>query len=375
MFLAFPLLAMVPPSSARRRVGGSCVVRLTSRDAMRQQSHVGLQTPKALDPESESRLHKLDICQVDGKGLGVMAKQNLQLGEHVFEESPLIVLPSRSQFDSSTSWEDEVSSVMAHVHDCEVLKRFWKLHDAHRCFGKEKTAPGIVLTNGVAFPSCTEGERTAIFATAACFNHSCDPNVAFTFNDANDLVVFAIKDVLAGEELCISYVDVYQSHFQRGSKLHARYGFTCRCSVCELIGAELSASDDRRERLSAIRSAVTASELDVSGNPLGDIEPLFTEIDQLLEQEFEGSPFYKVPFYCALSGLAKTLQLADRAAHLAAQSARLAFGSDADCTERTAKRAAALSSRLQRNWFMRTVLLLCAVMWILGVLALKPVGA
>ncbi|KAG5183825.1 hypothetical protein JKP88DRAFT_140801, partial [Tribonema minus] len=68
-------------------------------------------------------------------------------------------------------------------------------------------------------------------------NHSCIPNVAlcFSFGTEHNVPVLtfrALRNISAGEELCYSYVDLYQTTAQRRHMLQAAYHFTCGCVRC-----------------------------------------------------------------------------------------------------------------------------------------------
>lgn len=62
-------------------------------------------------------------------------------------------------------------------------------------------------------------------------NHSCDPNTAMFFEGRNIRLV-ATRDIDAREELTITYIP-YSHYKLRKLELEKRWGFKCRCSVCE----------------------------------------------------------------------------------------------------------------------------------------------
>jgi hypothetical protein len=79
-------------------------------------------------------------------------------------------------------------------------------------------------------------DGTAMFSTACKMNHSCDPNVVLLYRTRHwgePLVghVVAIRDIAPGEELCISYIDVWETLETRTEQL-ANYGFLCHCNKC-----------------------------------------------------------------------------------------------------------------------------------------------
>lgn len=84
---------------------------------------------------------------------------------------------------------------------------------------------------------CAEG--TGLYIVGSTFNHSCDPNVVLLkpqgdFSDRT--AVLALRDIAAGEELCISYIDEDASLEDRNEMLRD-YGFTCSCTKCQAESA------------------------------------------------------------------------------------------------------------------------------------------
>lgn len=67
---------------------------------------------------------------------------------------------------------------------------------------------------------------------ASCFNHSCQPNVLISCGETSEVTFVAGCDIMPGDELCISYVDVDSDHEERRELLLHKYGFDCRCARC-----------------------------------------------------------------------------------------------------------------------------------------------
>ncbi|OUM66029.1 hypothetical protein PIROE2DRAFT_6827 [Piromyces sp. E2] len=67
--------------------------------------------------------------------------------------------------------------------------------------------------------------------TSLFFRQSCDPNCTITYEGTN-VQIFTIKPVKVGEELCISYVDLYQSRYERGQEIYMKRHEWCECSRC-----------------------------------------------------------------------------------------------------------------------------------------------
>ncbi|GLC67842.1 hypothetical protein PLESTF_000613200 [Pleodorina starrii] len=78
----------------------------------------------------------------------------------------------------------------------------------------------------------TPCEATAFLALQSCINHSCDPNCTAACDTGNRTVtVLAQRDIHAGEEITLSYIDVSLPYKDRQADLRD-YGFVCRCQRC-----------------------------------------------------------------------------------------------------------------------------------------------
>lgn len=86
---------------------------------------------------------------------------------------------------------------------------------------------------------------TALFLQSSLLNHSCVPNLDISFTSGEShghpdralrLNAISNRDIEAGEQLFISYVDADTGEFADGENrrawLRAAYGFECRCPRC-----------------------------------------------------------------------------------------------------------------------------------------------
>jgi len=67
--------------------------------------------------------------------------------------------------------------------------------------------------------------------TSLFFRQSCDPNCTLTYEGTN-VQIFTIKPVKVGEELSISFVDLYQSRYERGQEIYMKRHEWCQCPRC-----------------------------------------------------------------------------------------------------------------------------------------------
>ncbi|CAE7679637.1 smyd2-b [Symbiodinium pilosum] len=99
-------------------------------------------------------------------------------------------------------------------------------------------------------------------------NHSCKPNAAMVWQvpvNGRTHMVRCIRDLQAGEEVLISYVDPSRPWWIRQPTLKASYGFICDCVVCGEINAWERAVGSRADLplppgITASIAAVTAAD-------------------------------------------------------------------------------------------------------------------
>lgn len=98
-----------------------------------------------------------------------------------------------------------------------------------------------------------------VYPCAALLNHSCNPNciLRYKFGVTNKvgqqqyhpplLEIVACKDILSGEELCHSYVDLALCTQERQTRLLDTHGFVCECTRCKKGGCFLELPANRQD--------------------------------------------------------------------------------------------------------------------------------
>jgi len=79
-------------------------------------------------------------------------------------------------------------------------------------------------------------------------NHSCWPNSVRSFL-GDLLIVRAARDISEGEEITITYFENESSVQKRQKALYSKWGFNCKCTLCEVEVAESQEVQDRRQEL------------------------------------------------------------------------------------------------------------------------------
>ncbi|CAK9057620.1 unnamed protein product, partial [Durusdinium trenchii] len=105
----------------------------------------------------------------------------------------------------------------------------WSLHQGEPSDASDASAEG----------SNAEGSGVAgVWILGAMVNHSCRPNVSFTFL-GDVLTCRATRALKAGDELLCSYCRIDRPWTMRQKELSENYDFTCHCDRCVLEEAFL----------------------------------------------------------------------------------------------------------------------------------------
>ncbi|MEW5300441.1 MAG: hypothetical protein WDW36_003371 [Sanguina aurantia] len=193
-------------------------------------------------------------------GVGVFATHSIPQGARILVERPLLSLPEEVSYEDLGPLQHQADSIIntavAALSRAQRAQLF-QLQDCRATAGgTASTASGILYTNAFS----AEPGTTGYFLTAARFNHSCTPNVGYSWNASlTAMTMHAHVDVAAGEELLISYKARYAPRSSRREALHAQYRFTCHCKACALTGKAQKASSSRRVEIQRVREAICAS--------------------------------------------------------------------------------------------------------------------
>ncbi|KAL2163791.1 hypothetical protein VTH06DRAFT_5850 [Thermothelomyces fergusii] len=130
-----------------------------------------------------------------------------------------------------------------------------------------------------------------LWLRAAYMNHSCVPNVEREVI-GDMLVVRAVRDVAAGEELFTSY-DLTGDFEGRQEALMAGWGFECRCALCEAERTDDEGVREKRSKLAreADEFLKTVGTLASKRLALAKARKLVSSIDETYDEEkYRGLP-------------------------------------------------------------------------------------
>ena len=75
-----------------------------------------------------------------------------------------------------------------------------------------------------------------LYPRAVFINHSCDPNIRKVFTESGQMALYAVREILKGEEICDCYGKMTSSRIKttrvRRKVLQRNFGFICQCQEC-----------------------------------------------------------------------------------------------------------------------------------------------
>tara|TARA_R110002003_G_scaffold171_18_gene14037 strand:+ start:3331 stop:4131 length:801 start_codon:yes stop_codon:yes gene_type:complete len=193
-----------------------------------------------------------EIRAIEGKGYGCFSLKPIKRGTRILAEDPLLIVPvahylqsdiqkafdrlspeqQRLYFTLHSGHGQDPKNWPSRIHESVDPLERQRIQEQHNArVGTEPSLISIFQTN------CMEMNKgAAIFPHAARFNHCCNPNACFTWNEAiGKETIHVMNDVSAGEHITLSYCDMIHDKILRSWELK-HYGFACDCRAC--IGDE-----------------------------------------------------------------------------------------------------------------------------------------
>ncbi|KAF8876961.1 hypothetical protein BD779DRAFT_127784 [Infundibulicybe gibba] len=222
----------------------------------------GFPTPLVRPP----RAHRIDSSP--GKGLGIFATRDLDMGDLIHVERPLLVIPSctthvkvkcpqgwseeQVEWAKLFEWDKQCYRALERLEP-EAQGAYLSLANVHTEDGTG-TTHGILRTNGFGIDGLADTVGTSeapyigVCKEFSRANHSCRPNVTRYFDQKAFAYHFsAARPIKTGEEMTVAYsvLSGVRSVRQQG---YQRYGFDCDCSACD---PDSEASDQNRRDIAA----------------------------------------------------------------------------------------------------------------------------
>ncbi|EXJ59997.1 hypothetical protein A1O7_04145 [Cladophialophora yegresii CBS 114405] len=196
----------------------------------------------------------LKVVSTPDRGLAVFTTRKIKAGTLILAERPLVALSKTEEIDPQS-----IERHFAALYRPDQ-KAYLSLFDAQK--SRMSRVVSIYYSNcyncecqgdGRGEGSSTRGgdgsgSGSAIGALSSRINHSCVPNVQFSYHVAKgEMRFFAVRDIPRGREVCGNYErDVCHRVAERQRRQRLHYGFGCACEACVPRTEFWARSDERR---------------------------------------------------------------------------------------------------------------------------------
>ncbi|KAK7514090.1 uncharacterized protein IWZ02DRAFT_64729 [Phyllosticta citriasiana] len=232
--------------------------------------------------ETTGRVYK--IQNMPGKGVGALATTFIPAGTRIIAETPIMAIHRRDWKYETTQrmaviqaylslphphtqlYDSLVNSPPQYRHWHDLIEQEWQdaqpfgpedephavPFDSELSRSEQTRIMAVFATNTFGVHHSRDKIEAVICPEASRLNHACAPNVQFVWNDIlmdGALTMHAVRDIDAGEELTVGYIELLECAAERHEKLRAVYGFDCSCVVCGADDATVRLSDCRREMM------------------------------------------------------------------------------------------------------------------------------
>ncbi|OCH91994.1 SET domain-containing protein [Obba rivulosa] len=181
------------------------------------------------------------------QGLGMFATQEVHIGDLIVRERALLI--TTQYVPPGPDGRPNIHAFDVAVHQQMSAPRRAMYLALSNIFPELPQTLGILNTNSLyigALPGYN-GACGGVFNDISRINHSCRPNAVFWW----DLQSFsgqirALAPIRPGEQIFITYIDMWPTRTVRQATLLKKYRFRCACGACTLTGAYAQYSDLRR---------------------------------------------------------------------------------------------------------------------------------
>ena len=192
--------------------------------------------------EKDWTLHKFtcsDAVEIvnlptDDRGARIVSRKNFREGDEILREKPFVRIHSSDtlhvrQNDAKAMgeklWEDRVPSMT------ETQKTL--LYSFTDAWNTPPTAGGICRTNCIPLGDPNDCVGMGLFGKICRANHSCSPNARYIWrHDLDRELLLAVKTILPGEEITVTYGPLFESKMERQLTLLTGFQFLCNCEAC-----------------------------------------------------------------------------------------------------------------------------------------------
>jgi len=187
------------------------------------------------------------VVALSKKGFGMISVRKICQGENILSEDPIFILSKNKKDRQKGPSLMEQFENLSEMDQSKVLK----LHHENPDGKLSEKIQRIFESNTI---EVTPANAVALYPTIPRINHSCSPNVVWTWQAGSPYTkqVRAVRNIVPGEEICANYIDSFEATFSPCSERQVRlkhWDFECHCEVCSL-------SEKNREENDLIRQKI-----------------------------------------------------------------------------------------------------------------------
>jgi hypothetical protein len=178
---------------------------------------------------SEMLMHpSLEVTALSNKGMGVVATSPIAAGTRLLHSTPVLLVHN---IDAPRAFERESHLRIAVANLPPATREAF--NDLARSYNNPAVhAQDIIKTNAFAI-DVSSVQHLAVFPEASRFNHDCAPNAMYYLDHIRlTHTLHATRNIAAGEEVTVSYVDPISPAWSRKSELLQAFSFSCSCQRC-----------------------------------------------------------------------------------------------------------------------------------------------
>ncbi|KAK3314580.1 hypothetical protein B0H66DRAFT_627200 [Apodospora peruviana] len=224
---------------------------------------------RLIDSRNSGHIHVLDppspsyeVADIPGKGKGVVATKIIRAHETIMVDYPAIIADKEiGDFFAQTTEQDLKNRAVRQLRDpYQVLN----LSTGNRYPAGDDSIAEAVLAMNAFDLNIDDVGYAALYPNVSRINHACTPNsYVATPADGLSLAVVAVRDILPGEEISISYILPSLPSHARQTILKQKWAFDCTCSLCKpnhtaSPASSIEESDERRNRIMKLTDEVDA---------------------------------------------------------------------------------------------------------------------
>ena len=176
----------------------------------------------------ESAAYKL--VEIEGKGRGLVATRNLEVGDLVVSEKAFLKLPDQLLPRPSYETMLQISETMSRLQP-DLRAKLMKLSCPADAILEDESQILCFKFMANRISIGNKSNECAVFEVISMINHSCKPNVAWFTKEEDEMLkeVRVCRKIKEGEEIVLSYISLssFPLRQQRMDELKLR-GFECR---------------------------------------------------------------------------------------------------------------------------------------------------